>query len=91
MPRTITRAQDPLHKVLAALSRTVDMFPIWAPDDHDAELACNERLQRVLDEQAPEPSPAEIAEYYQRHLADFVKPEMFRLSHVFLAAASSDR
>ncbi len=47
-------------------------------------------LQRDLDEQAPEPSPEEIAEYYQRHLADYVKPEMFRLSHVFLAAAQGD-
>lgn len=53
MPRTIT-TNDPLHALLAGRTRRVDMFPAWAPDDHAAELACNERLQQALDEQASE-------------------------------------
>jgi peptidyl-prolyl cis-trans isomerase C len=47
-------------------------------------------LQKELDE-TPTPVPdSAVAEYYQTHQADYVKPEMIRLSHLYLAAPKSD-
>lgn len=47
-------------------------------------------LQQELDEKVSPPSEDELAAYYQRHLADYVRPEQLRLSHLFLAAPRAD-
>ncbi len=41
-------------------------------------------LQRELEEK-PNPAPdTQVAEYYEKHKVDYVKPEMVRLSHIFV-------
>lgn len=47
-------------------------------------------VQKEFDEKATPISDAEIASYYDKHKADFVKPEMVRLSHIFIAAEEGD-
>jgi peptidyl-prolyl cis-trans isomerase C len=47
-------------------------------------------IQSEFDEKGAPISDAEIAEYYDKHKADYVKPEMVRLSHIFLAAPEGD-
>jgi peptidyl-prolyl cis-trans isomerase C len=47
-------------------------------------------IQREFDEKGAPISDAEIAAYYEKHKADYVKPEMVRLSHIFLAAPDGD-
>ena len=47
-------------------------------------------LQKTMEEGAPEVSDAALADYYEKHRADYVRPQLFRLSHVFLAAPASD-
>lgn len=43
-------------------------------------------IQKELDEK-PTPVPdGEVSSYYEKHKGDYVKPEMVRLSHIFLAA-----
>jgi peptidyl-prolyl cis-trans isomerase C len=47
-------------------------------------------LKKELDEK-PTPVPdAELAAYYEQHKADYNKPEMIRLSHLFVPGAKSD-
>jgi peptidyl-prolyl cis-trans isomerase C len=45
-------------------------------------------LQKENEERSAAITDADLSDYYQKHLQDYVKPEMTRLSHVFLAAAS---
>ena len=47
-------------------------------------------IQNEFDEKAGPISDAEVADYYQKHKADYVKPEMVRLSQIFLAAPEGD-
>lgn len=47
-------------------------------------------LQKELEEKASPISDAEVADYYEKHKNDYVKPEMVRLSHIFFAAPASD-
>ncbi|MBX5480623.1 MAG: peptidyl-prolyl cis-trans isomerase [Myxococcaceae bacterium] len=43
-------------------------------------------IQKELDEKPTPISDAEVAEYYEKHKSDYVKPEMVRMSHLFIAA-----
>lgn len=45
-------------------------------------------LQAQTEERMKTVSDAELAEYYQKHLTDYVRPELIRLGHVFVAAAT---
>jgi peptidyl-prolyl cis-trans isomerase C len=60
-----------------------------ANDPEVVEAAKKVMVQRLLKlelEEKPNPVPDDqVAEYYQKHLADYLKPEMVRLSHLFLA------
>lgn len=47
-------------------------------------------VQKELDERGGQASDAEVADYYEKHKADYARPEMLRLSHVFLAAPAAD-
>jgi peptidyl-prolyl cis-trans isomerase C len=47
-------------------------------------------MQKEFDEKASPIADAEVAEYYQKHQSDYVKPEMVRLSQLFLAAPEGD-
>lgn len=45
-------------------------------------------LQKESEERAGAVSDSDLEDYYQKHLQDYVKLEMLRLSHIFLAAAT---
>lgn len=45
----------------------------------------NVLLRRELEERADAVGDADVAQYYQAHRADYVKPAMTRLSHIFFA------
>lgn len=47
-------------------------------------------IQKELESRGGTPTDAELADYYQKHKADYVRPEQLRLSHVFLAAPKAD-
>lgn len=47
-------------------------------------------LTRELDENAPAIPEAELKDAYQKHLSDYVKPEMVRLSHLFVAGVQPE-
>ena len=49
-----------------------------------------QKLIQKMDENKAPISDAEIAEYYEKHKSDYVKPETTRLSDVFIAAAKDD-
>lgn len=50
-------------------------------------------IQKEFDEKATPIPDSDVASYYEKHKSDYVKPEMVRLSHIFLAApeGSQDR
>lgn len=45
-------------------------------------------IQAEAEEQMKAVSDADLADYYQKHLTDYVRPELIRLGHVFVAAES---
>lgn len=47
-------------------------------------------VQKEFDEKPTPISDTEVAAYYEKHRQDYVKPEMIRLSHIFIAAEESD-
>ena len=47
-------------------------------------------MQKQFDEKASPITDAEVADYYQKHQGDYVKPEMVRLSQLFLSAPEGD-
>jgi peptidyl-prolyl cis-trans isomerase C len=47
-------------------------------------------MQKEFDEKASPIADSEIADYYQKHQSDYVKPEMVRLSQLFLSAPEGD-
>ena len=47
-------------------------------------------MQTELDGQSHPPTDEAIAQYYETHKSDFVKPEMFRFSDIFLKALKGD-
>jgi peptidyl-prolyl cis-trans isomerase C len=47
-------------------------------------------LQKETEERSGAVTEADLKDYYQKHLQDYVKPEMLRLSHIFLAAATPE-
>jgi len=59
-----------------------------ANDPEVVEQAKKVMVQKLLQlelEERPNPTPdSEVAAYYEKHKADYVKPEMVRLSHLFL-------
>ncbi len=63
-------------------------------DPEVVETAKKVMVQRLLQkelEEKPTPVPdSEVAAYYIQHHGDYVKPEMIRLSHIFLAAPKGD-
>jgi peptidyl-prolyl cis-trans isomerase C len=61
---------------------------------HQAKTVMVQKLlQKEFDEKPTPVSEADVAAFYQKHQGDYVKPEMVRLSHVFLKAeaGSADR
>ena len=66
-----------------------------ANDPEVVETAKKVMVQRLLQlelEEKPNPVPdAQVAEYYEKHKSDYVKPEMVRLSHVFLGKDKKDK
>lgn len=46
--------------------------------------------EQETEEKASPVSDQEVAAYYEKHKADYVKPEMIRLAHVFLAGPKDD-
>jgi peptidyl-prolyl cis-trans isomerase C len=58
---------------------------------HAAKQMMVQRLLRQELYEKPTPvSDAELTQYYDGHKADYVKPELVRLSHIFLAAPKED-
>ena len=59
-----------------------------ANDPEVVEQAKKVMVQKLLQselEERPNPAPdSEVAAYYEKHQTDYVKPEMVRLSHLFL-------
>src|SRR5262249_15181463 len=49
-----------------------------------------QKLIQKLDENKAAISDAEIAEYYEKHKAEYVKPETTRLSNIFIAGPKAD-
>lgn len=49
-----------------------------------------QKLIQKMDENKAPISDAEIAEYYEKHKSDYVKPETTRLSDIFIAAPKDD-
>ena len=50
-----------------------------------------ERMLRLELEEKPTPAPDQaVSEYYAKHQGDYQKPEMIRLTHLFLAAPVAD-
>jgi peptidyl-prolyl cis-trans isomerase C len=49
------------------------------------QVMVRELLRKELDENKPTVAAEAVADYYQKHHGDYVKPAMVRLSHVFLA------
>jgi peptidyl-prolyl cis-trans isomerase C len=48
-------------------------------------------IQSEFDDKSKNPiSDDEVAKYYDQHKSDYVKPELIRLSHIFLAAPNGD-
>jgi peptidyl-prolyl cis-trans isomerase C len=47
-------------------------------------------LQKEFDEKGTPIGDAEVTDYYEKHKGDYVKPEMVRLSQLFLAAPEGD-
>jgi peptidyl-prolyl cis-trans isomerase C len=43
-------------------------------------------IQKEFDEKGSPVSDEEVAAYYEKHRSDYVKPEMIRLSHIFVKA-----
>lgn len=69
-----------------ALKRGLDKDP------EVLETAKKVMVQRLIQEEfekkgGPKIEDADVAAYYEKHRTDYVKPEMIRLSHLFLAAA----
>jgi peptidyl-prolyl cis-trans isomerase C len=58
---------------------------------HAAKQMLVQRLLRQELDDKPSPvSDKELNEFYEEHKADYVKPEMIRVSHIFLAAPKSE-
>ncbi|MFT3840427.1 MAG: peptidyl-prolyl cis-trans isomerase [Myxococcaceae bacterium] len=49
------------------------------------QVMVRELLRKELDETKPTVPAEAVADYYEKHHGDYVKPSMVRLSHVFLA------
>jgi peptidyl-prolyl cis-trans isomerase C len=47
-------------------------------------------MQKEFEEKKVAPTDAEIAEYYEKHKSDYIRPETFRLSDVFFAAKAEE-
>lgn len=50
------------------------------------KMMVQQLLKRELEDDPTPPTDAELAEYFERHRSDYVRPEMVRMSHLFLAA-----
>jgi|GEM_PF-245544 len=55
--------------------------------DAAKKMMVQKLIQKELDEKKPPVTDAEIAEYYEKHKSDYVKPETTRLSNIFFAAS----
>ncbi|MHB8872099.1 MAG: peptidylprolyl isomerase [Myxococcaceae bacterium] len=66
-----------------------------ANDPEVVETAKKVMVQKLLQqelEERPNPVPdAQVAEYYEKHKTDYVKPEMVRLSHLFVGKDKKDK
>lgn len=58
--------------------------------DAAKKMMVQKLIQKELDEKKPPVTDAEIAEYYEKHKSDHVKPETTRLSNIFFAAAKEN-
>ncbi len=58
---------------------------------HTAKQVMVQRLLRQEYEEKPDPVPdTEVTAWYEKHKGDYVKPEMVRMVHIFLAAPAGD-
>jgi len=55
--------------------------------DAAKKMMVQKLIQKEFDEKKYTPTDAEIAEYYEKHKTDYVKPETTRLSDIFIASA----
>ena len=58
--------------------------------DAAKKMMVQKLIQKEFDEKKGTTTDAEIAEYYEKHKADYVKPETTRLSDIFIASAKGD-
>jgi peptidyl-prolyl cis-trans isomerase C len=58
--------------------------------DAAKKMMVQKLIQKEFDEKKSPIPDAEIAEYYEKHKSDYVKPETTRLSNIFLAANKDD-
>jgi peptidyl-prolyl cis-trans isomerase C len=54
--------------------------------DAAKKMMVQKLIQKEFDEKKSAPAEAEVAEYYEKHKSDYVKPETTRLSDIFIAA-----
>ncbi len=58
--------------------------------DAAKKMMVQKLIQKEFDEKKSTPADAEVAEYYEKHKSDYVKPETTRLSDIFIASAKGD-
>jgi peptidyl-prolyl cis-trans isomerase C len=58
--------------------------------DAAKKMMVQKLIQKEFDEKKSTVPDAEIAEYYEKHKGDYVKPETTRLSDIFIAAPKGD-